>query len=58
MFVTQVDGEELSEDDIRQFCRENLADYKTPDYLTIQDEPLPRNANGKLVKAGLKERIA
>ncbi|UZD66017.1 class I adenylate-forming enzyme family protein [Marinobacter sp. AN1] len=58
VFVTQVDGEELSEDDIRQFCRENLADYKTPDYVTIQDEPLPRNANGKLVKAGLKERIA
>lgn len=58
VFVTQVDGQELSDDDIRQFCRENLADYKIPDYVTIQDEPLPRNANGKLVKAGLKERIA
>lgn len=57
VFVTRVDGQELSADDIRQFCRENLADYKAPDYVTIQDEPLPRNANGKLVKAVLKERV-
>lgn len=58
VFVTRVEERDLTEDDIRQFCRENLADYKTPDYVTIQEEPLPRNANGKLVKAGLKKRIA
>ncbi|SFR67986.1 Acyl-CoA synthetase (AMP-forming)/AMP-acid ligase II [Marinobacter daqiaonensis] len=58
VFVTVVKGQELTENEIRQFCRENLADYKTPDYVTIQEDPLPRNANGKLVKAGLKERIA
>lgn len=40
---------------IRQFCRTQLADYKTPDYLTIRTEPLPRNLNGKLVKAPLRE---
>ncbi|WP_328185479.1 class I adenylate-forming enzyme family protein [Marinobacter sp. OP 3.4] len=57
VFVTRVEDQALNEDDIRRFCRENLADYKTPDYVTIQEEPLPRNANGKLVKAGLKERI-
>lgn len=57
VFVTRAEDRDLGEDDIRQFCRENLADYKTPDYVTIQEEPLPRNANGKLVKAGLKERI-
>lgn len=57
VFVTQVEGQDLTEDDIRRLCRDNLADYKTPDYVTIQEEPLPRNANGKLVKAGLKEQI-
>ncbi|MFC4260840.1 class I adenylate-forming enzyme family protein [Marinobacter lacisalsi] len=57
VFVTRVEDGTLTEADIRQFCRDNLADYKTPDYVTIQQEPLPRNANGKLVKAGLKARI-
>ncbi|MCQ4320043.1 class I adenylate-forming enzyme family protein [Stutzerimonas stutzeri] len=58
VFVTTLEGQELAEEDIRQFCRENLADYKVPDYVTLQEEPLPRNANGKLVKAKLKELIA
>lgn len=40
---------------IRQFCRSQLADYKTPDFITIRTEPLPRNLNGKLVKAPLRE---
>jgi len=40
---------------IRQFCRSQLADYKTPDFITIRAEPLPRNLNGKLVKAPLRE---
>ena len=39
VFVTRVEDRDLTEDDIRQFCRENLADYKTPDYVTIQEEP-------------------
>lgn len=57
-FVTRRDGHDVSEDSIRAYCREHLADYKIPDYVTLQDEPLPRNANGKLVKAVLKERVA
>jgi len=57
VFVTRVENQKLTENNIRQFCQENMADYNVPDYVTIQEEPLPRNANGKLVKAGLKERI-
>ena len=56
-FVTRRDDQDLDADVVRAFCREHLADYKIPDYVTIQDEPLPRNANGKLVKAELKGRI-
>ena len=40
---------------IRQFCRSQLADYKTPDFITLSPTPLPRNLNGKLVKAPLRE---
>lgn len=49
--TTPVDAQAL-----RAFCRESLADYKTPDFLTVSAEPLPRNLNGKLVKAPLRER--
>ena len=32
------------------FCRARLADYKVPETYTWSDTPLPRNANGKLMK--------
>ena len=41
---------------VRALCRSLLADYKTPDFITISATPLPRNLNGKLVKAPLRER--
>lgn len=41
---------------VRALCRSALADYKTPDFITLSDTPLPRNLNGKLVKAPLRER--
>jgi O-succinylbenzoic acid--CoA ligase len=41
---------------VRALCRSELADYKTPDFITFSDTPLPRNLNGKLVKAPLRER--
>ena len=43
-------------DALRAFCRAALADYKTPDFITESATPLPRNLNGKLVKATLRER--
>jgi long-chain acyl-CoA synthetase len=39
-------------------CRSELADYKTPDFWTWLAEPLPRNANGKVLKRSLRERAA
>lgn len=41
---------------LREFCREHVADYKLPDYLTVSATPLPRNLNGKLIKAPLREQ--
>lgn len=38
-----------------EYCRERLADFKVPQYVTVVDGPLPRNAGGKLLKAALRE---
>jgi O-succinylbenzoic acid--CoA ligase len=38
-------------------CRAKLADYKVPDAFTWLDVPLPRNANGKVLKRALRERV-
>jgi len=43
---------------IRSFCAERVADYKVPDFVTIRLEPLPRNANGKILKAQLRAQVA
>ena len=46
-----------SEDELRRFCGERLADYKVPESFTLLDAPLPRNANGKLLKRALREAL-
>jgi len=42
---------------LRAFCAPRLADYKVPESFTIGTEPLPRNANGKLLKRVMRERL-
>lgn len=46
-----------SEEELKRFCGERLADYKVPETFTLLDEPLPRNANGKLLKRALREAV-
>ncbi len=43
---------------IKAHCAARLADYKVPETLTWCDAPLPRNANGKVMKRVLREAIA
>jgi long-chain acyl-CoA synthetase len=53
--VVQVDpGHSLSEDEVRDWVRAELADFKVPAYVDIRTEPLPRNASGKLLKNVLR----
>jgi O-succinylbenzoic acid--CoA ligase len=40
---------------LRRFCAERLADYKVPESFSWSAEPLPRNANGKLMKRLLRD---
>ena len=42
-------------DDLRAWCAERLSDYKVPETITITADPLPRNANGKVLKRQLRE---
>ena len=44
-------------DELKRFCAERLADYKVPETFTLMEEPLPRNANGKLLKRALRENV-
>jgi acyl-CoA synthetase (AMP-forming)/AMP-acid ligase II len=37
-------------------CRGQLAEFKVPQYITVVDSALPRNAGGKLLKVKLRER--
>ena len=37
---------------------ERLSDYKVPETMALTREPLPRNANGKVIKRQLRERLA
>jgi len=39
------------------FCSTRVADYAVPETWTIGTEPLPRNANGKLMKRALRESL-
>jgi long-chain acyl-CoA synthetase len=43
-------GSTMTADDLRDFCRERLADFKVPEHVEIRDEPLPRNPAGKVLK--------
>jgi long-chain acyl-CoA synthetase len=49
------DGRPFDAEDIRRFCAERLSDYKVPDTVTDLGQPLPRNANGKVLKTELRD---
>jgi acyl-CoA synthetase (AMP-forming)/AMP-acid ligase II len=54
-WIVLVDGHSCTDDDVKAFCSERLADYKVPRRITFVDE-LPRNATGKVVKKDLPGR--
>ncbi len=49
-----VTNRELKCNILKSHCAGLLADYKVPDVFTLLERPLPRNANGKLLKRDLK----
>jgi long-chain acyl-CoA synthetase len=43
---------------LRAWCAERLSDYKVPETIDLTFDPLPRNANGKVMKRQLRETWA
>ena len=53
-FIVVKEGQELTEDDVVTYCKENLAAYKVPKIFEFIDE-LPKSAVGKILRRKLKE---
>ncbi|HWD84674.1 MAG TPA: AMP-binding protein, partial [Solirubrobacteraceae bacterium] len=53
-FVVRRPGTELTEAEVREFVRDNLARFKVPRDVVFLDE-LPRNPSGKVLKRELRE---
>ena len=47
-------GQETTEPELQAWVRARLAGFKVPVRVLIQPDPLPRNANGKILKAELR----
>jgi O-succinylbenzoic acid--CoA ligase len=56
-FVFLKAGVAIQADELRRLCAARLADYKVPESFTLTHTPLPRNANGKLLKRELRAQI-
>ncbi len=54
-FVLPREGSKLTESEVIEFCRENLAHYKCPKEVIF--EALPRTSTGKVQKFALRERM-
>jgi O-succinylbenzoic acid--CoA ligase len=44
----------VTQETVTAHCNQALADYKIPETVTWLDAPLPRNANGKVMKRKLR----
>jgi long-chain acyl-CoA synthetase len=51
-------GALLDEARLRAHLARQLADYKVPETFTVTESPLPRNANGKVMKRLLRESLS
>ena len=50
-------GASATEDELREHVAQRLAAFKVPTVIVFRDEPLPRNAAGKVLKRELKEGL-
>ncbi len=53
--LVAVAGRQIDVDEVLGHCKLHLADFKVPQYISIREEPLPRNPAGKLLKAQIRE---
>jgi fatty-acyl-CoA synthase len=53
--VVRTPGQDLYEQELREFCQQRLESFKVPTRIDFVDE-LPRNPSGKVLKRRLKAR--
>lgn len=53
--VFPMPGHTLTPEEVIEFCRGKIADYKVPDYVVVSEAPLPMNPGGKIIKDRLRE---
>lgn len=53
-YVRMTDDGDAAPSSISEYCAARLSDYKVPESIHIIEQALPRNANGKVVKADLR----
>lgn len=51
-------GMETTEQELRELVAGQLAKFKTPRYIWLRSEPLPRNPSGKILKRRLRDEYA
>jgi acyl-CoA synthetase (AMP-forming)/AMP-acid ligase II len=56
-YIIPKPGEDLTQEEIKSYCRERLADYKIPKQVVFRSE-LPLTPVGKIMKSKLKEEIS
>ena len=55
-FVVPKQGESITEEEIIQFCKQNLAGYKVPKKVVVLDE-IPKNPSGKVLKKDIRNQF-
>ena len=53
-YVVLHDGQTLTENEVREFCREQLAPYKCPEFVEFTDD-IPKTSIGKMDRKALRE---
>ncbi|NDG37090.1 MAG: acyl-CoA synthetase, partial [Alphaproteobacteria bacterium] len=54
-FIEVADGKTATPDELREWCRQNLAGYKVPSEFRF--EPIPKTSTGKIQKYALRQRL-
>jgi long-chain acyl-CoA synthetase len=56
--VRRVPGSQLSDNAVRSHVAAHMASFKVPEFVEFVEDPLPRNAAGKLLKNALRGKGA
>jgi fatty-acyl-CoA synthase len=53
-WIKVLDGQTMTEDEVKEFCKDRIAHYKTPRYVKFVDD-FPMSVTGKIQKYRMRE---